>query len=372
MKNLVIIIVLYVFVDLNAQEEFFTDEWILGDALDSNTEYIFQNPEILKTDSIENVYIKDKSSQSIRKFSPNGEFICNIGNLGRGPGEFQDIISFEIINDKIKIFDRGNQKFSEFDINGNFIKDYRISDEYLSCFSLTKLTASEIFALDISQIFNDEKFLIKIFSKDYEVIHELGEIDKIVKNDFWEKRILAFKKLKLCLVDTSNIYFTKGLFDGNIYHLQKMNMQWRLIKNQYKKLKHKASQNIDLEEAKRMYKTQKFKYPLAIMSGSGSQNAIKVNNISLGLFKYSESDLIHFHITCIGRNKYLFFVDVIDKNLNLLNTIELGNYNTSNVHMFKKEILHIDRDLNFYIKDVSKNNFPIIVKGKFNLNFDKK
>jgi len=70
----------------------------IGDNLDLGNEYLFRDPQQIKTDTDGNIFITDRNSSVIKVFDKNFRFLKSIGNIGQGPGEFQEITNFEIDN----------------------------------------------------------------------------------------------------------------------------------------------------------------------------------------------------------------------------------------------------------------------------------
>jgi hypothetical protein len=77
-------------------------------------------------DDQENVYILDWRAKTVRKFGPRGDYLLSFGKAGQGPGEFSypEEIRFLPAGHLI-IFEGESQKFSVFNLNGDFVKSGR-------------------------------------------------------------------------------------------------------------------------------------------------------------------------------------------------------------------------------------------------------
>ncbi|GHT49438.1 6-bladed beta-propeller [Bacteroidia bacterium] len=68
-------------------------------------------------------FILDRLQKTLLVFSDTGKFLWKINNKGNGPGEYSAIIDFDLNNDKLYLFDP-NRNVLEYDLSGNFIKNY--------------------------------------------------------------------------------------------------------------------------------------------------------------------------------------------------------------------------------------------------------
>ncbi|MCG2760677.1 MAG: 6-bladed beta-propeller [Candidatus Delongbacteria bacterium] len=94
---------------------------------DSNA--CMKRPVSLTADKLDNIYILDVMSMSVKKFDSSGNFIKSIGRMGQGPGElFYPSIMF-IDNDTLNLMSAGSRKISKFDLDGNFYSDKLITDQ---------------------------------------------------------------------------------------------------------------------------------------------------------------------------------------------------------------------------------------------------
>lgn len=77
-------------------------------------EYIFSKILDIKIDSKNNIYVSDKLKPQLSIYDTNGKFLRNIGARGKGPGEFLEITTYDIIADEVIVFDKINQRFTVF------------------------------------------------------------------------------------------------------------------------------------------------------------------------------------------------------------------------------------------------------------------
>lgn len=80
-------------------------------------------PRFLDTDSSGSIYIVDRVSASVKKFSKDGRFIKSIGREGSGPGELKNPFMIVILNDILYVTNYAVRRMVTFDSAGNYIED---------------------------------------------------------------------------------------------------------------------------------------------------------------------------------------------------------------------------------------------------------
>lgn len=103
----------------------FKEELILGSTEgDPNTtfgEFISYT-----VDDQENIYVLDWRAKTIRKFGSRGDYLLSFGKAGQGPGEFSYPEEIRLLpNGHLIIFEGESQKFSTFNLKGDFVKSGR-------------------------------------------------------------------------------------------------------------------------------------------------------------------------------------------------------------------------------------------------------
>lgn len=76
----------------------------------------------LTEDKNGNVFVLETGSHRILKFSPDGTLLKAIGEKGQGPGDLYIPTCMTRMGDDLIIFEFGNERFSLFSLNGEFIK----------------------------------------------------------------------------------------------------------------------------------------------------------------------------------------------------------------------------------------------------------
>ena len=72
----------------------------------------------------DNIYVSNFGNSSLLKFSKEGKLMKVVGQKGTQPGEFSQLSLIKVINDKLYVCDRGNDRFqvlnTELEYVGNF------------------------------------------------------------------------------------------------------------------------------------------------------------------------------------------------------------------------------------------------------------
>jgi len=108
------------------QESTFTirEQLILGDDEEASAEYLFYFPEWVRTDSRDNIYVKDARRADVRVFDASGQYLATIGRRGKGPGEMQEIVSMHVDgDDRLIVVDRISRRLTIFT---NMGKDFSV------------------------------------------------------------------------------------------------------------------------------------------------------------------------------------------------------------------------------------------------------
>ena len=102
---------------VQAQELSFTlhEQLIIGDDEEAPSEYLFYYPEIVRTDSQGNIYVKDATSADVRVFDANGRYVTTVGKRGEGPGELREVFGMHVDgDDRVIVADRMSRRLTIF------------------------------------------------------------------------------------------------------------------------------------------------------------------------------------------------------------------------------------------------------------------
>lgn len=167
----------------------------------------------------DSVYLFDcRISKSLRAYKKDGEFLFNVGQLGRGPGEYVELANFTIDNQYFYIVDNAISKLLLYNIdNGEFVKSYdmpiRVDD--IAMFEDGKF----IFYVDDEPQYNEGGVFIA--DKDLKIIDKLFACTE--DNYCKMATVTAFTENKDEIVfsryanDTIVVFNKESYFDRNYY-----------------------------------------------------------------------------------------------------------------------------------------------------------
>lgn len=93
--------------------------------LETNDSSLFKNIDKLCIDSHGNIFVLDiEGTNAVYMFGKEGEFKRRIGQLGRGPGEYNEISDLNLYRDSmIEIYDSGQDKLIHYDTAGKVVDE---------------------------------------------------------------------------------------------------------------------------------------------------------------------------------------------------------------------------------------------------------
>ncbi|MFC1499812.1 NHL repeat-containing protein [Candidatus Zixiibacteriota bacterium] len=95
----------------------------IGDVDGEDEQYLFAQPRQVEVDRDDNYYVLDRDLIRIQKYDHEWNYLMSIGNLGQGPGEFRDPLSFVIDRrSSLYVMDYLNNRIQMFDLSGNYLR----------------------------------------------------------------------------------------------------------------------------------------------------------------------------------------------------------------------------------------------------------
>lgn len=98
--------------------------------------------QVMRTDEVfvrpdGQVYILNFSDARIQHYDAGGKLVRNIGRKGKGPGEFTFPSYVNLTGDRLYVWDELTNLISEFDLDGQFLRQVRVPSRGISLFRTT-------------------------------------------------------------------------------------------------------------------------------------------------------------------------------------------------------------------------------------------
>lgn len=203
-----------------------------------NSKDVFlNNPYVFNIDSFENVYVFDYYDLKIKKFNKDGFFIESFGKIGIGPGEYSVFSSFFIFNNNIFIIDNDQKIMIQYDLNGNFVKNIRLSK---IPYNLKQVSSNNIFGSSFDYIKTKHGYIQAMNLSIYDKTLTMQKTVENIKIPFNPKKPTKANPLNTFYSYCTNkgyIYLAKNSY--NSYEIDVFNEKGKIkeiIKKSYRKV----------------------------------------------------------------------------------------------------------------------------------------
>jgi hypothetical protein len=196
------------------------DLTIGGNENDPNTDFL--RVVGVYADREENIYINELFEGTIRKYDKNGKYISTIGRKGQGPGEFSGPnlkITFDK-NNKLIVYDYGNNRISQFNRNGEFLNSFNLAKSASN--PSHGFAWSDSGDLYLSFYENSTETVIHKYNHNGQLLSSFGAPARFIQpedfNNFSIKESISKGRLKL--VNNMLIFSQKNPYEIRFYDLQ--------------------------------------------------------------------------------------------------------------------------------------------------------
>ena len=229
---------------VQAQKLAFTlhEQLIIGDDEEAPSEYLFYYPQIVRTDSQGNIYVKDARSADVRVFDANGRYVTTVGKRGEGPGELQEVFGMHVDgDDRVIVADRTSRRLTIFtDMGKNFAtksleEDGRtiMPDPILSLDSSFVLKYVKLFANPEGspRSIKDDRVL-HTHDTDFNRLETFAQLDDIYDLDdpFLNAYSDSPRGMNVATNGADTIVLAPTVYGGYIYRYTRSNDKWVMEK----------------------------------------------------------------------------------------------------------------------------------------------
>ena len=232
-----------VLVTVQAQELSFTlhEQLLIGDDEEAPSEYLFYYPQIVRTDSQGNIYVKDARSADVRIFDANGRYVTTVGKRGEGPGELREVFGMHVDgDDRIIVADRMNRRLTIFTDMGRSFTTKSLEEDGRTIQPRPILSLDSSFVLKYVELFANPEGGPSI--KDDRVLHThdtdlnrletFAQLDDIYDMDdpFLNAYSDSPRGMYVATNGTDTIVLAPTVYGGYIYRYTRSNDKWVMEK----------------------------------------------------------------------------------------------------------------------------------------------
>ena len=226
-----------------AQELSFTlhEQLVIGDDEEAPSEYLFYFPEIVRTDSQGNIYVKDALSADVRVFDANGRYVTTVGKRGEGPGELREVFGMHVDgDDRLIVADRMSRRLTIFTDMGKSFATKSLAEDGRTIQPNPILSLDNSFVLKYVTLFanpeggpsiQDDKVL-HTYDTDFNRLETFAQLDDIYDLDdpFLNAYSTSPSGMNVATNGTDTIVLTPTVYGGYIYRYTRSNDKWVMEK----------------------------------------------------------------------------------------------------------------------------------------------
>ena len=230
-------------VTAQAQELSFTlhEHLIIGDDEEAPSEYLFCCPEMVRTDSRGNIYVKDGRSAAVLVFDANGRYVTTVGKRGEGPGELREVYSMHVDgDDRLIVADRMSRRLTIFTDMGKSFATKSLAEDGRTIAPNPILSLDNSFVLKYVKLFanpeggpsiKDDRVL-HTHDSDFNRLETLAQLDDIYDLDdpFLNAFSTSPSAMKVAANGTDTIVLAPTVYGGYIYRYTRSNDKWAMEK----------------------------------------------------------------------------------------------------------------------------------------------
>ncbi|MDE2827386.1 MAG: 6-bladed beta-propeller [Bacteroidota bacterium] len=232
-----------VLVTVQAQELSFTlhEQLIIGDDEEAPSEYLFYYPQIVRTDSQGNIYVKDLKSADVRVFDANGRYVTTVGKRGEGPGELREVFGMHVDgDDRIIVADRMNRRLTIFTDMGKSFTTKSLEEDGRTIAPRPILSLDNSFVLNYVKLFANpeggpsimDDRVLHTYDTDFNRLETFAQLDDIYDLDdpFLNAYSTSPRGMYVATNGTDTIVLAPTVYGGYIYRYTRSNDKWVMEK----------------------------------------------------------------------------------------------------------------------------------------------
>ena len=228
---------------VQAQELSFTlhEQLVIGDDEEAPSEYLFYYPQIVRTDSQGNIYVKDAKSADVRVFDANGRYVTTVGKRGEGPGELREVFGMHVDgDDRVIVADRMSRRLTIFTDMGKSFTTKSLAEDGRTIAPRPILSLDNSFVLNYVKLFANpeggpsimDDRVLHIHDTDFNRLETFAQLDDIYDLDdpFLNAYSTSHRAVYVTTNGTDTIVLAPFVYGGYIYRYTRPNDKWVMEK----------------------------------------------------------------------------------------------------------------------------------------------
>ena len=226
-----------------AKELSFTlhEQLVIGDDEEAPSEYLFTYPEIVRTDSQGNIYVKDGRRADVLVFDANGRYVTTVGKRGEGPGELREVFGMHVDgDDRLIVADRMSRRLTIFTDMGKSFTTKSLAEDGRTIAPRPILSLDNSFVLNYVKLFANpeggpsimDDRVLHIHDTDFNRLETFAQLDDIYDLDvpFLNSFSTSPRGMYVATNGTDTIVLAPTVYDGYIYRYTRSNDKWVMEK----------------------------------------------------------------------------------------------------------------------------------------------
>ena len=368
-----LVIVLGMAASVQAQNLSFTlrEQLVIGDDEGASDEYIFSYPELVRTDSKGNIYVKDRMRMDVRVFDASGRYVTEIGREGEGPGEMRDITGMHVDDqDRLIVADRLSSRFTIFTDLGKSFETKALPEKNMIYPDII-LSLDDSFLLRYVKLFDDpeggsditDDQILHIYDTELNWLETFAQLEGIFDMDrpFLSMFSSVQGALKVATNGSDVIFLAPKVYDGYLYRYKRSNNVWGMEKLKGGPVPKRAY----IPVSERDFETNRDYRSWAItMAGPTGIFHAKVLNHCIGIAIRSTGEIVNLTRQTPLRKDQEYSAELFDPNGNLLGYGPLQfddpRLNGNELVMSEIEFLWNDAADRTYIRRRNEHGFYVL------------
>ena len=232
-----------VLVTVQAQELSFTlhEQLIIGDDEEAPFEYLFYYPQIVRTDSQGNIYVKDARSADVRVFDANGRYVTTVGKRGEGPGELREVYGMHVDgDDRLIVADRMSRRLTIFTDMGKSFTTKSLAEDGRTIAPRPILSLDNSFVLKYVKLFANpeggpsimDDRVLHTYDTDFNRLETFAQLEDIydLGDPFLNAYSTSSRGMYVATNGTDTIVLAPFVYGGYIYRYTRSNDKWVMEK----------------------------------------------------------------------------------------------------------------------------------------------